>query len=223
MKSTAAISLSIAVVSLGLLHSNLTHAQSAEPSQHSNSTVAPVAAQREAMQMVPARAALATTLDARKTSPGHQFRATLKDTVHLKDGTELPRGTVLVGIVATDTAQSNGAARLALRFTQAELKNGKEIPIKATIVGVVPQGGSFPDQPDHPIGDVWNENTLQVDQLGALSGADLHSRIASRNSGVFVSTKKGDVKLSSGSQLTLAIAAQGGGSQNSGNGRSGGA
>lgn len=47
---------------------------------------------------------------------------------------------------------------------------------------------------------------LQIDEIGALSGVDLHSRIASKNSGVFVSTKKDDMKLSAGSEFALAIA-----------------
>jgi hypothetical protein len=35
---------------------------------------------------------------------------------------------------------------------------------------------------------------------------DLHSRISSINSGVFVSTKKNDVRLAAGSEIALAIA-----------------
>jgi hypothetical protein len=39
-----------------------------------------------------------------------------------------------------------------------------------------------------------------------MSGVDLHSRIASKNSGVFVSPKDKNVKLASGSELALALA-----------------
>lgn len=221
MKSAAAISLSIAVASLALLCPGFAQTSSLENSSTSKS-VTTVAAQHEAMLMVPARAALLTSLDAKKIQSGQQFRATLTKTIHLKNGPELLRGTVLMGTVTTDKMQAHGTSMLALRFTKAELKGGKVVPIKAIIVGVFPStDGSFGDF----VGDasnIWNDNTLQVDQIDAISGVDLHSKIASRNSGVFVSTKKDDVKLSSGSQLTLAIAAQSSDRQNK-NGMSGGA
>jgi hypothetical protein len=54
----------------------------------------------------------------------------------------------------------------------------------------------------------WNDGTLQVDQIGAVKDIDLHSRISSHNSGVFVSTKKHDVKIPAGSEIALAIAAR---------------
>ena len=54
-----------------------------------------------------------------------------------------------------------------------------------------------------------DSNQLNIDQIGALKNVDLHSRLASQNSGVFVSTKKDDVKLMKGSRLELALAEQG--------------
>ena len=48
-----------------------------------------------------------------------------------------------------------------------------------------------------------------------MSGVDLHSKIASMNSGVLVSTKKDDVKLKEGTEFGLAIAAAGNGRQSS--------
>jgi hypothetical protein len=44
-----------------------------------------------------------------------------------------------------------------------------------------------------------------LDQLDVAPGVDLHSNIASQNSGVFVSTRKDDVKLKQGSQIQFAI------------------
>jgi hypothetical protein len=38
-----------------------------------------------------------------------------------------------------------------------------------------------------------------MDQENVVSGVDLHSKISSQNSGVFVSTKKADIKLHAGS------------------------
>ena len=163
-----------------------------------------------AAQMVPAKRTLGKGLDARKMQTGQQFRVTLNSTIHLKNGTELPRGTTLVGIVTADDLNAHGTARLALRFTQAELKNGKTIPIQAAIMRISsPEdsniqrqrgGGTFIAP--------WDGKTLQVDAADVVPGVNLQSSIASPDSAVFVSTKKDNVKLSPGSQISLAIAAQ---------------
>lgn len=163
-------------------------------------------AQMTAAQMAPAQATLANDLDARKVKPGQQFHAVLSGTVHLRNGVELPRGTVLVGTIAMDSMQTGAGSTLALRFTQADVKGGKVVPIEATIVGYAPPSeGNAWDYTDNQSTLVpWNGKSLQVDDTGVLSGVDLHSKIADNNSGVFVSKKK-DMKLSANSLLSLAI------------------
>ena len=217
MKSEVAISLSLAGLALVLLSPQFARARSMEGMSASPSITTQPAGMSEARQMVPARAALSMSLDAKKAHSGHPIRATLAETVHLKDGTELPSGTALIGTVATDDMQIKGTSKLALRFTKARLKDGKIIPIKATIVAIYPPEDENSEGYDVVAGDqdsnTWTNQTLQVDQIGALSGIDLHSKIASKNSGVFVSTRKDDVKLEQGSEIALAIAAQGDSSQ----------
>ena len=90
----------------------------------------------EAGEMVPAQAALDGTLDAKDVRPGQPFQAKLADTVQLKDGQELPRGTMLVGKVGTDDMNEAGRSKLVLCIDEAKLKDGKTIPLKATIVGI---------------------------------------------------------------------------------------
>lgn len=217
MKSEVAVSLSLAGLALVLLSPQFARARSMEGMSASSSITTQPAGMSEARQMVPARAALSMNLDAKRTHSGHPIRASLAETVRLKDGTELPSGTALIGDVATDDMQIKGTSKLALRFTQARLKDGKIIPIKATIVAVYPPEDENAEGYDVVAGDQdpnnWTNQTLQVDQIGALSGVDLHSKIASNNSGVFVSTRKDDVKLTQGSEIALAIAAQGDSSQ----------
>jgi hypothetical protein len=155
--------------------------------------------------LVPAEVELNKTLDARKDQPGAAFEATLKSTVHLKDGTELPKGTLLEGKVTAADAKSKGAAQLALDFTDAKLKGGKVIPIQATIVGLAdPIIGTDSDSAyDGPT--QWNGSTTQFDLTGALNNVDLHSAIGGENSGTLVASGKGSLKLSSGSRLSLAL------------------
>ncbi len=210
MKRIARISVSIAAGSLISFLPQLTLAQNDANRQQMNSNSAQATAKSEAMQMVPADVALTGQLDARKVEPGYKLQTKLQDTVQLKNGPELPRGTALTAVVVTDKMQASGASRLALRFTSAELKDGKTIPIVATIVGVahpVETDGLFP-YGTSAVDPQWNSGTLSLDLIGVLPGVDLHSKIGDANSGVFVSTKKSDVRLAEGSRITLAIAAR---------------
>lgn len=194
MKREAAISLSTTALLLALCLPKVMRADERTGSPAEKSAAA---------YMVPAQAVLQTSIDARKAESGKEFQAKLTDKVHLKNGLELPKGTVLVGTLATDKMQPRGTSRLALRFTRAEMKDGKAVPIKATIVDISQPGSS--DSLDLT---AWTPRTYQVDQIGALSGVDLHSNIGASNSGVFVSAKKHDMKISAGSGLALAIEAQ---------------
>lgn len=186
----------------------------ANPQMNSNSSQAMsgTEGQQEAAQMVPARAAVDHTLDAKDAKPGQAFQARLAAKVRLKDGEELPKGTVLSGKVGTDDMNENGRSKLALCIDQARLKDGKTIPLKATIVGVYGPGTGPAIEEGYNVSagnqepNNWNHDVLQVDQIGALSGVDLHSKIGSQNSGVLISTKKDDIKLKTGTELALAIA-----------------
>lgn len=218
MKIGSSLTYAIAALSIAFLSPNLArasaHAKSVQNSADSSATMTTSTSTpggvEKASEMVPARAAVTSTLDANKLKPGDKIRVKLADTVHLKNGRELPDGTELIGVVSTDNMHP-GNAKLAIRFTEAKLKRGGMIPIKATIVGVFPPEAENGLGYDVVAGDQqpnsWTASTLQIDQLGALSGVDLHSRIAGSNSGVFVTTKKSDVKLAEGSELTLAIGA----------------
>ena len=170
----------------------------------------PIAGQHEASLMKPVRATLEHDVDAVKDQQGYMVKAKLDQKVTLSNGTELPKNTVLVGKITQDDMQQQGMSKLALRFEQAELKDGKTVPVRASIVGYYSPGTIQSDMgPDSGMAAVpngWTAQTLQMDQLNVTHGVDLHSRISSKNSGVFVSTKKDDVKLRAGSELQLAIA-----------------
>jgi hypothetical protein len=212
MKIQTALTLSVATLSLGLLIPQSAMAHPASPGAQ-DSTAGQGSAPRgthEAMEMVSAHAALDSSIDAKKATAGQTFEARLANKVRLKNGPTLPAGTALVGKVGTDDMQMNGMSKLALRFTKAELKSGQIIPIKATIVGVYgPNSGAptgYPVAAGDQVPSSWNDGTLQVDQLNAMSGVDLHSKISSRNSGELISTKKDDIKLTAGTEFGLAIA-----------------
>jgi hypothetical protein len=207
MKRKSAVALSMATAAFTLLITQFAPAQAA-PSKDNTS-----AAMQQAREMVPALASLTQTIDASKVKRGDQIKATLSGKIQLKNGPALPSGTELIGQVTVDQMQNDGTHTLALVFTNAQLKNGTVIPIKATIMRVYPPVGY------HPVGDAlnyayanthyWTDRTVQVDQPDALKGVELQSRIAGDNSGNFVSKQKDEIRISTDTLLDLAIAAQG--------------
>lgn len=163
-----------------------------------------------AAQMVAANAEVLNSVDAQKAHPGQKVTLKLRTTAHLKNGTDLPSGTLITGHVVKNTAFPQSQSKLALNFNQATLKNGKVVPIKSTIVGVYgpeitgPQG--YPVTPGNQVPVEWSNQTVQIEQENALPHVDLYSNIANKNeSGVLVSNNK-NVKLNRGSEIQLAIA-----------------
>lgn len=215
MKHMGYACLSIAALSMVLFMPGLVKAQSSmQPQSSQHTTNAANQGRAEAAQMVPAQAYLLHKLDAKDMKPGSRFTARLSDTVHLKNGPELPKGTELIGNISTDEMQLKGTSKLALRITEAQLNDGKTVPVKATIVGVfAPETETMNGNnvaPGQEQANDWTNKVLRVDQLNVVGGVDLHSSVNGTNSGVLVATKKDDVKISAGSELALAIAAQNG-------------
>jgi hypothetical protein len=213
MKRELATTLSAAAIALTLLIPQLAQARAIDDSKADPGDIpSTMMMQEKAQLMVPAQAALTRALDARKAQPGQQFRVTLSKSVQLKDGPELPRGTELVGTVVANAAGANSTSKLELRFTQAELKGGKVVPIVATIVGfygpvdVDAEGHSATAGTQQP--NTWRSEFLSIDQIEPQIGVELQSKIAGENSGTLTSTKKSAVKLPAGSEFALAIALQ---------------
>ena len=90
-----------------------------------------------AQSLVGVNTKLDRTLDSKSAATGQVVTAKLDGTVTTADGTKLPRGTELIGKVA-DVKNANGAASVSMVFTSAKLKGGKEIPVKATLLGAFP-------------------------------------------------------------------------------------
>jgi hypothetical protein len=65
----------------------------------------------------------------------------------LKDGTDIPKGSKLVGKVASARSKQagNGNSLLTFRFDQAELKGGASIPLHALVVAIGPGLGPKED------------------------------------------------------------------------------
>jgi len=72
---------------------------------------------------------------------GDQVIARVTEPTKLKDGTELPKGTHILGKVTEikPKADKEGPSKLGLLFDKAQLKDGKEISLVMALVSVAPR------------------------------------------------------------------------------------
>jgi hypothetical protein len=92
---------------------------------------------RRQIQMVEAQATLDSTLDAKKAKQGEAVSAKLEGNVQIPDAQALPKNTVLEGHVDQVQASDHKSDSLmVVTFDKAKLKDGQELPIKATIIAV---------------------------------------------------------------------------------------
>src|ERR1700677_4827544 len=105
-----ALALATAVLTLPLFaySQNASAPDSQSISQSAPGAQAPITGAQEATLMKPARALLVETLDASKDQSGQTVDAKLASKVTLTNGTELPKGTILLGKVTTDDMQQQG-------------------------------------------------------------------------------------------------------------------
>jgi len=104
------------------------------------------AAQTQAAATAPAaspeiHAVLEKIVHPKKVKVGDEVVAHLTEPTKLKDGTELAKGTHILGKV-TDVkmkADKEGPSKLGLLFDKAQLKDGKEIPLTMALVSVAPR------------------------------------------------------------------------------------
>ncbi|MGC2639939.1 MAG: hypothetical protein WA294_22355, partial [Acidobacteriaceae bacterium] len=116
--------------------------QSPTPQTQTPATQSPTAGTSDAqpqqsqkkIEMVQAQAELNTTLDAKKAKQGEPVKAKLSENVQVPDGQPLPKNTVLEGHVDQVTASDHKSdSTMVVTFDKAKLKDGRELPIKATV------------------------------------------------------------------------------------------
>jgi hypothetical protein len=112
------------------------------------------------LQMVQAQATLDSTLDAKKAKQGEAVSAKLERNVQIPDAQALPKNTVLEGHVdQVQPSEHKSDSMVVVTFDKAKLKDGQELPIKATIIAVAEPalmqqeaaGGGAPDTSGAPM------------------------------------------------------------------------
>src|SRR6266568_427712 len=127
-----------------------------QPAQNAPSAQGGPAASASAVQLQPVNGELVGKLDSKSAKTGDSVVVRTKENVKV-DGTEIPKGSKLVGTVTGVQARGEGKenAQIAIKFDHAELKGGQNVAIESVIQSVSPAesysssnaGGSYGDSP----------------------------------------------------------------------------
>jgi hypothetical protein len=157
--------------------------------------------QRQTTQLVEGNAQLDGRLDTKSATQGEAVTAKLTDSIKTSQGVKLPRNTRLLGHVDQVKASENGSpSTLVITFDKAQLKDGNEIAIKATIVAVSPQG-----EPQGTPMNVASDGAF-LQEAGIIAGVSLQSAVQDSSSGTLTGDHR-NIKLAPGTELVVAIAA----------------
>ncbi|MFP5226650.1 MAG: hypothetical protein ACLGXA_03405 [Acidobacteriota bacterium] len=176
------------------------------PAQNSSSSTA----SSSSSWLAGGTARLDHALNSRTAKQGQTVEAKLHRDVKMQDGTVLPGGTELRGIVsAVQPASNGGPSSLSLRFNEAVLKDGKTVPVKVTVIGAYPNDENQLAMYDESSMGSAPRHVSPKDRFdqepGMLSHVAMKSRVSGHNSATF-SNKKGDVNLRNGTFFQVAIA-----------------
>jgi hypothetical protein len=96
-------------------------------------------------EMRPVNGELQGKLDAKTAKPGDQVVVKTTEKTTTADGTEIPKGSRLVGRVTQVQAHEKGQAdsQMGIAFDHAELKGGRSIPIHSAILSVNPPASAM--------------------------------------------------------------------------------
>lgn len=161
-------------------------------------------------ELVGVNARLDHALDTNSVKQGQAIEAKLDGSVTTAGGVKLAKGTQLMGTVTSvQTSANGGPSSLTFAFTTAQTKDGKQIPVKVTLLSVYPA-----DANDLAIYGVANiaappqhvSAEEKIDQeSGPISHVSLHSSVQADNSGT-LTKRDGNLKLAAGTWLQVGIA-----------------
>jgi hypothetical protein len=93
--------------------------------------------------MSPVNGELVSKLDTKTAKTGDSVVLQTKASVKTADGTEIPKGSKLVGHVMAVRASAAGEnSQMALQFDHVELKGGQSVPVLSQIQSIAPAGGA---------------------------------------------------------------------------------
>ena len=105
--------------------------------QDSSNAISPAAA-----QLKPVTGELVDRLDSKSAKQGDSVVIKTDENLQISQGTEIPRGSKLIGHVTNVQPRGDGKenSQIAIQFDRAELKGGQTLPIESVIQSVTPAG-----------------------------------------------------------------------------------
>lgn len=195
-------------------------AQTNDAAQSMNQTDQAQSASGQTWNLVGVNARLDHTLDTSSAKQGEMVTARLDGSVKTADGVKLDKGTQLKGTVTRVEESANGGpSSLTLVFTTAQMKDGKQIPVKVTLLSAYPPGAN--SEATYGVDEIApaprhvNSQATIDQESGMLRHISLHARVAGQNSGTF-RKKDGNLKLAAGTYLQIGIAPMNNNMTNSG-------
>jgi hypothetical protein len=113
---------------------------SAEPTSPSSPAASSEAA---AVEMSPVNGELVSKLDSKTAKTGDSVVVQTKSSVKTADGTEIPKGSKMVGhVMGVHPSAAGDNAQVALQFDHVELKGGQSVPVQLQIQSIAPAEGA---------------------------------------------------------------------------------
>jgi hypothetical protein len=96
-----------------------------------------------AVEMSPVNGELVSKLDSKTAKTGDSVVVQTKSSIKTADGTEIPKGSKLVGhVLAARPSGAGENSQVALQFDHIELKGGQSVPVQSQIRSIAPAGGA---------------------------------------------------------------------------------
>ena len=165
-----------------------------------------------ALQLYPVKGELLGSLDSKSARTGDTVVVKTLENVKASDGTEIPKGSKLVGRVTGVQARGEGAenSQIAIKFDHAELKGGETLEIESVIQSVAPAEVGLPGAPGNfgtPMsGTTAGGNTSGMPAPGMISNPGNHDAMYGS-----IDTHRGGATSSSAPASAVSSAAAGGG------------
>ena len=132
--------------------------------------------QTKSIQMVSARAFLGKSIDAKKAKQGDAITAKLQDDVKIPGSVDLPKNTVLLGhIDQVQPSENKGDSSVQVTFDKAQLKNGQQLAIKATIMQISAPPSALRNQEGASPGEPATMPSSPISSSGGGSGGGMNS------------------------------------------------
>jgi hypothetical protein len=185
---------------------------------HAQTASEPQAAETPHNQVITMTNVLANldkAVDAKKSKADDPITAKTTAATQLNDGTRVPVGSILEGRIDSVTpSEKKSDSTMVVTFNKLQIKDGKELPVKATLIAITTTASDDNDKPYDPSsyragsqGDnKANGSNSPSTGPHPIAGLTVTGSPKDAASGTLTQAKK-NVRLSSGVQLVVSVAA----------------